>query len=162
LVRHAVTPLQPRPRDTPRRPRSRIAPFLVTGLVAVAVFILSLPAIQPSADESCGQWSVAQLLQQAQAGDVRSLVINGDTGVAVDRDGGSWRVTLDSDASRVAIVLSTEGVSTTRESEAFNWLPRYAPEVAAISFGWLWSGALFLVLGILVWFALSLSARPRS
>ncbi|MBO0687715.1 MAG: hypothetical protein J2P45_31590, partial [Candidatus Dormibacteraeota bacterium] len=95
-----------------RRLRSRRWMAAVGGLVLAAALVAG-GVVWRSAQNSPGAppWSYAQLTQEARAGKVSSVTINGGTGIARTRDGSQHTVQLPADGTEVARQLSEAGVN---------------------------------------------------
>ncbi len=126
-------------------PMRRNLLVLSAGLVAAsligAVGWKSLVAVQP------GSWTYSRLVDQAQAGQVSRLAIQGNTGRVTSRDGHQYAVQLPPDTSKVALTLSSVGVDVSYGSDdASTTLQRLLPLLFVLP-----------LIGILVYFVLQRS-----
>ena len=78
-----------------------------------------------------GTWTYSQLLTEAQRGDVVTVVIDGQTGMATDRSGREYFVTLPADTTATAKELTADGVNVTfrQQRDALYWLQVLIPNL---------------------------------
>lgn len=99
-----------------RAPRRRFPSrrwMVAVGGLVVAAALVGGGMVWRSAQSgpSAHPWSYSQLMQEAQAGDVRSVTITGGTGIARTRDGTQHTVQLPADRTDAAHQLSQAGVN---------------------------------------------------
>jgi cell division protease FtsH len=126
-------------------PMRRNLLVLSAGLVAASLIAAvgwkSLVAVQP------GSWTYSRLVDQAQAGQVSRLAIQGNTGRVTSRDGHQYAVQLPPDTSKVALTLSSVGVDVSYgNDDASTTLQRLLPLLFVLP-----------LIGILVYFVLQRS-----
>ncbi len=114
---------------------SRPAAALIVALVVVVVGLLGVVGFFTwrSIDEGqrIGRWSYSQLLNEAQSGQVVTVVIDGQTGLATDRSGRQYFVTLPADTTATAKTLTGYGVKVTfrQQRDAPYWLQVLIPNL---------------------------------
>ena len=127
----------PNPSPTGRLPRSRLFYFALV-LVLGVLFWITYGSFQ---SHGASDWTYSQLLDQAKAGNVRSIDIQDQVGTAVDRHGVRHHVNLPPDTSSLAAVLSEEGVTVTfNPAVTSNWLAVVVPNVILLVLigGFIW------------------------
>ena len=123
--------MQPPPPRGSRVPRSSLFYFALVVVLGV-VFFFTYQATQGG---SGGSWTYTQLTTQAQAGNVKSITITGNQGVAIDNSGQRHSVNLPSDTAPVAATLAQEGVDVRYSSagSATFWAQVLVPNLILVA-----------------------------
>jgi len=115
----------------------RSAALLIGASVIVVVLGVIVYFTWRSIDEgrSIKTWTYSQLLTEAQAGHVVTLLIDGQTGMATDRTGTRYFVALPADTNAVAKEMTADGVNVTvRERRgALYWLQVLVPNLILLT-----------------------------
>ncbi len=107
------------------------------GIGALSVLVVVLPVVAYFTWQSIaqaqrtGSWTYSQLITEAQYGDVATVVIDGQTGLATDRSGHQYIVTLPPDTRATAKVLTGDGVNVSfrQPRDAQYWVQVLVPNV---------------------------------
>ena len=115
----------------------RSAALLIGASVIVVVLGVIVYFTWRSIDEgrSIKTWTYSQLLTEAQAGHVVTLLIDGQTGMATDRTGTRYFVTLPADTNAVAKEMTADGVNVTVRGQrgALYWLQVLVPNLILLT-----------------------------
>lgn len=88
----------------------------VTSLVIVGLSMALMVLFLSSGKQQTPQWSYSELVQHAQAGEVKDVTISGGSAVATDKKGTKYDVTLPDQTATLASDLTAAGVNVHYEN----------------------------------------------
>src|SRR5215472_4135362 len=111
-------------------------------MIAALACLLAAIAFLSAVNTRTSTWSYSRLIDQALQGRVKTFEIDGDVGVATDRDGRQYAVQLPPNPSMLASTLASDGVEVAfADSQAVAALQRVLPYLLVV-----------LVMGLLIFF----------
>ncbi|HKF18363.1 MAG TPA: ATP-dependent zinc metalloprotease FtsH [Candidatus Dormibacteraeota bacterium] len=118
--------------------RNQIALAMIVALACLLAAIAYLSVV----NTRTSTWSYSRLMDQALQGRVKTFEIDGDVGIATDRDGRQYAVQLPANPSTLASTLASDGVEVAfADSQAVAALQRVLPYLLVVP-----------VMGLLIFF----------
>ena len=131
---------------------NRVFRLLVPVFVAGLLFFFLLQALSPTSSPST--WTYSELITHAQAGSVKSVVINGQAGVVTDTSGHTYNVALPADQG---VTLSDE-----LRGDGVNVSFATAPDLLTVFLAFLPNLIFLILMGVVfyvIWRSLSRGAQ---